>query len=286
MSVTTYNIGYCGMDKSQRKTSNGIKLSKHFKREKSFDNLISITNTIKELDSDFYMLQEVDKDSSRSMKTNQIEHFTSDLINYNSSFAYNYNAKYVPFPLNNPVGGTHSGLLNLSKYKFSKSERYQLDGQEKYPKSIFYLKRCMLINEYEVTKTKKLYLINLHFSSYDKDNLFRTEQFHDMLHYIEDLYDGKKNYIIVGGDFNFILDKSKINETTPLWLSAFPEELYQSKFKPVFDAKKTTMKGSDDLEYGIDGFIVSPNVKVVKCNVVDDGFEHSNHNPVTLTFKL
>lgn len=286
LTVTTFNIGHCAKDKRQRKTSNEIKLSKHFKSEQTFDNLISITNTIKDLNSDFYLMQEVDHDSPRSSKIQQIEHFTSDMTSYNCSFAYNYNTKYMPFPLNNPVGGTHSGLLNLSKFRFSKSERYQLDGQEKYPKSMFFLKRCMLINEYDVSKGKKLYIINIHLSSYDKDHMFRTEQFNDMLHYLEDLYDGRKNYIIVGGDFNFMMDKSKVNENTPEWLKAFPNELYESKFKPVFDPKNTTMKGSDDNEYGIDGFIVSPNIKVVKCQVQKEQYEHSNHNPVTLTFKI
>ena len=31
LTVTTFNIGYAGLDKSRQKTSNEIKLSKHFK---------------------------------------------------------------------------------------------------------------------------------------------------------------------------------------------------------------------------------------------------------------
>lgn len=286
LKVTTFNIGYCGMDMQQRKTSNKIKLSKHYKREHTFDNLISIASTIKDENSDFYLLQEVDHDSARSSKINQIEHLTSDLVNYNSSFTYNYKAKYVPFPMNNPVGATNSGLLNLSKFRFTKSERYQLEGHEKYPKSIFFLKRCMLINEYDLPRNKKLYMINIHFSSYDKNKLFRTAQFDDMFEYVSRLYDGKKNYIIVGGDFNYLMDKSKFNENTPEWLNVLPVSLKESKFKPIFDSKIATMKGNDDSEHIIDGFIVSPNIKVTKCETRNERFEHSNHNPVTMTFKL
>jgi hypothetical protein len=149
-SVSTFNIGHCVLDYKRHSDSNKIKTSNNISREKTFDNLISITSLIKDLDSDFVLLQEVDHDSGRSDKTNQIEHIISESIDYNSSFAYNFNTKYVPFPLNNPVGGTHSGLLTLSKYRFSFSKRYQLDGQEKYPRSMFYLKRCMMVNEYDV----------------------------------------------------------------------------------------------------------------------------------------
>ena len=110
--------------------------------------------------------------------------------------------------------------------------------------------------------------------------------FHDMLEYVTSLYNGNKNYIIIGGDFNFLMDKSKYNEDIPAWLKPFPEELFESKFKPVFDSKINTMINSDGFESNIDGFIVSQNVKVIKCTTIDEKFEHSNHNPVKLTFKI
>ena len=36
----------------------------------------------------------------------------------------------------------------------------------------------------------------------------------------------------------------------------------------------------------VDGFIVSDNVRVTDCRVIDDGFTASDHNPVKLTFQL
>jgi endonuclease/exonuclease/phosphatase family metal-dependent hydrolase len=286
LKVTTFNIGHCVMDEKRRKKAKDIKLSKHINRERTFDNLIAITQTIKDLDSDFVLLQEVDHDSARSNKINQIENITQDLILYNSSFVYNYNSKYVPFPMNNPVGSTKSGLLTLSKFKFSNSKRYQLDGFEKYPKSMFFLKRCMMINEYNITKNKILYIINIHISSYDKDNMFRTQQFQDMLGYINDLYDGRKNYIIVGGDFNYILNEKEFSKEVSPKVPLIPEELKESSFNAVTDIKVKTNAGSDGFMHSVDGFIVSKNIKVVSCKTVDKKFENSNHNPITLTFKL
>ena len=286
MSITSFNIGHCTLDRRRNKISKDFKLSSKPQRESTFDNLIANTTTIKDLDSDFYLLQEVDHNSARSENIDQIEYITTELKNHNVSFAYNFNANFVPFPITSPAGKTHSGLINLSKFKFVRAERFQLDGVEKFPKSMFFLKRCMLINEYDLPRNKKLYIINIHFSSYDKDQLFRTEQFNDMFNYIEHLYDGKKNYIIVGGDFNYLMDKAKVKEENPLWLKPFPDKLKESKFKPIFDSKIKTLKESDNQEFSIDGFIVSPNVKVAKCNTNDEKFEHSNHNPITMTFKL
>ena len=42
----------------------------------------------------------------------------------------------------------------------------------------------------------------------------------------------------------------------------------------------------DQFVLTIDGFIVSENVEVVESAVVDTGFAYSDHNPVTMTFKL
>jgi len=36
----------------------------------------------------------------------------------------------------------------------------------------------------------------------------------------------------------------------------------------------------------IDGFLTSPNIEIGKCEVLDFGFELSDHNPVKVTFTL
>ena len=36
----------------------------------------------------------------------------------------------------------------------------------------------------------------------------------------------------------------------------------------------------------VDGFIVSDNIDVIECRVIDDDFQCTDHNPVKMTFKL
>lgn len=283
-NILTYNIGFCANDKYTKKSNLSNKYSIKIDRETVYDNLIAITNMIKDADTEFTLLQEVDQSSSRSGDVDQIEFIASEVKDMNTSFAFNFNAKYIPFPLNHPVGGTYSGLLQMSKYPALKSERHQLDGHESFPRSMFHLKRCMIVEEFQLKK-KKLIVINVHFSSYDKASLFRTEQFFTMFRYIESMYDPKVNAIIVGGDFNYLLNQDDLELDTPHWLERFPEELYNSDFKPVYPKVGKTML-SDGKEYSVDGFIVSNNVKVNSCDIVNDQFAHSNHNPVKMNFKI
>lgn len=292
-TITTWNLGYCSLDKDQDFFLEGGSSSRTLSKEKTFDNLISMEDFLKDLDSDFYFLQEVDVKGVRSANVDQLEHLTSGLNKYNVTFAYNYKAKWIPLPLMKPMGSAFSGLVSLSKLPIHQSTRISLEGQEVFPKSLFYPKRCMMVNDVQISKNKKLYFINVHLSAYDKDGEYRSKQIAHILKYITNLYNNKENYIIVGGDFNLLLDKSIYNNDMPDWVGTLPEELYESEFRVVFDKKVNTVRSEEqayvkgvNFETIIDGFIVSPNITVSEIKTHDLGYEHTDHNPVTLSFRL
>lgn len=291
-TITTFNMGYCSLDKDQDFFLEGGTHSTTFSKEKTFDNLISMEDFLTEKNSDYYFLQEVDTHGKRSGNINQVEHLASGLMEYNISFAYNYRAKWVPVPLFHPMGSAFSGLVTLSKQRFKHSTRISLEGQEIFPKSLFYPKRCMIVNEIQLKK-KKLYLINIHLSAYDVDLMYRTKQINHILKYITNLYNEKENYIIVGGDFNLLLDKTIYTDDMPSWVGTLPKEVYESGFAVAFDPKNNTVRSQErpyvkglNFETIIDGFLVSDNIEVVKVETDNLSYEHTDHNPVTLSFKL
>jgi len=292
-TITTFNLGYCSLDKEQDFFLEGGHNGKTISKERTFDNLISLTSVLEDLKSDFYLLQEVDTHGTRSANVNQVEHISSELNEYNISYAYNYKAKWVPIPISHPMGSAYSGLMTLSKKPYIKNTRYSLEGQEVFPKSLFFLKRCMVVNEIQIKKSKKLYIINIHLSAYDKEGQYRSKQIAHIMRFIEELYDPKENYIIVGGDFNLLLDQKKFSGDMPDWVGTLPQSVYDSKFRVIFDSKINTVRSEDqpyvkgeNFEIVIDGFLVSPNITVSNIKTHDYGFEHTDHNPVTLSFKL
>ena len=292
-TITSFNIGHCALDKEQEFYVKGGTNPKKNSKEKTFDNLISITHILEELDSDFYLLQEVDEHGSRSANINQIDHLTTELTDHNAFFAYNYQTKAIPINLIPSMGNGYSGLLTMSKKQVLTSRRFSLNGQEFFPKSMFYLKRCITVTEIQIKKAKKLYLINIHLASYDKEKMFRTKQITSTIDFISELYDPKENYVIVGGDFNLLLDKKGYKDTMPSSIGVLPQELYDSQFRVAFDNKVNTVRSGEqpyvkgrNFETVIDGFLVSHNVTVSKVETHDFGFKYSDHNPVTLSFKL
>lgn len=297
ITLTTFNIGYAGLDQGADFFADGGKHSRAKSQRHVEDNLKAIETFIKQNNADIYLLQEVDIKSSRSYDINQLASLKALLPQHESTFAYNYNALWVPVPLFKPMGYAKSGLLTFSKYKMTNANRHELTGQESWPKILADLDRCFTEHIYQVTENKNLYVINLHLSAFDKGGKLRQQQIQHIKTYMLDKYT-QGHYVILGGDYNQQLNLSQMNEPEfmknwPTWLQPIPKDLvdtgfqlaYDPQINTVRDLKSSYVKG-ETFEATIDGFLVSPNINIIGITGHDLGFINSDHNPVTITISL
>jgi len=291
-SALIWNIGYCGLDsKMDFFYDGGKKVITPYKQFKT--NLKEVTKTLSNYNSiDFIMLQEVDIDSKRSYNNNQFIKFDSVFNNYASkSFAYNYKVKYVPMPLNNPLGKTNSGLAFFSKYKYSQSIRIAFPGNYSWPTSIFMLDRCFMVNRIPVENGKQLLIINTHNSAYD-DGTLKQQQMDFLKEFLETEYK-KGNYIIIGGDWNQTPPNTKLNNAPKRGSLTSVSPNYLTNWIWITDSTSPTNRYLDT-EYNkqtssttiIDFFLVSPNIKPNLVKTLDYSFKYSDHNPVMVKFTL
>ena len=296
-SITTFNIGYCGMDKDRDFFMDGGKGSRSSSKKKTIENLQGITDFLIKTNSDINFIQEVDVSSTRSYRVNEYDYIINSMNSHNSSFAYNYKVLWVPVPVKKPHGYVKSGVVTLSKFNTSSSTRFQYPGSEPWLKQLADLKRCFIESRLKVTDGKELILVNSHLSAYDKGGKIRKQQLDFLNAYIVKEYD-KGNYVIVGGDWNHLLPgtdplKFKSTESWPNWLQKLPDSFKPNAFKWAVDADVPTTR-TDSFPYKknvnfsavIDGFLVSPNVDIEKVMGHDLEFNFSDHNPVTGTFVL
>ncbi|MFA9396876.1 MAG: endonuclease/exonuclease/phosphatase family protein [Clostridiaceae bacterium] len=296
-TITTYNIGYCGLDDEQDFFLDGGTGSRSSSEEKTNENLEAVVDFIKNQDSDFVFIQEVDRNSTRTFHVDECEYIKSNLIDYSATFASNYKVLWNPVPVTKPIGYIDSGLLTLSKYSISDTNRIQYPGEEKWPRKIVVLDRCFIETRINLDNGKDLVLLNSHMSAYDKGGLIRKQQIEFLKGYIEDEYE-KGNYVVVGGDWNHQLPGTDATnfETTeewPEWLQEIPESFKPEEFKWAVD-KETPSNRSVDMLYKpgenflcvIDGFLVSPNVDIQDVKGFDFQFKNSDHNPVTVELTL
>ncbi len=294
--VTTFNIGYAGLDAGQDFFMDGGIESRSRSLEQTLANIDGILRFLSENDADIYALQEVDERASRSFDTNQIDMITDRLGSpYGAWFAYNYRARWVPVPVTKPMGYAYSGLLTFSRFRSSAARRYALPGVEPFPKRYFDLKRAVLENVFPVENGRSLYFINLHLSAFDEGGLIRAQQIEFLIDRIAELYrDG--HYVVLAGDWNHLLDMSfldRYHDPLPDWVAFLPAELLALDFTLAFDSSVTTVRDNvkpyvrgENFETIIDGFFVSNNVTVIETIGTDLRFEHSDHNPVTVTLLL
>lgn len=297
ITATIFNIGYCGLDKDQDFFMDGGTGSRSESKEKTLENLKGVTTFLQEQPSDFILLQEVDQKATRSQKVNQYDHLKNALSEYSATFAINYKVPWVPVPLSKPHGSVESGLATFSRYKIDKANRNQYPGEEKWPRQLALLDRCMIESRISVEDGKELVLINSHLSAYDKGGTIRKQQLGFLKTFIVEEYN-KGNYVVVGGDWNHLLpgtnlDTFEATQSWPDWLQPMPEDFSPEGFKWGFDNTVPTSR-TVDVRYTegvnfvsiIDGFLVSPNVTILKVEGHNLGFKYADHQPVILTFQL
>ena len=308
-SAATYNVGFGAYNQKfsffmdTGKMKDGTKTQGKYGKAKNKAAVLQNTNgeinTMKKINVDFMLFQEIDVDSSRSYHINQVKKMSQNFANYEEIFANNFHSPYLLYPLNDPHGAVQSGLLSLSKYPVEQATRRKYPVSTSFITKFTDLDRCFTVMKIPVTNGHKLILINSHMSAYDKGGKMRVKQLKLLNSVMESEYK-KGNYVIVGGDFNHtfgrkMLTHFKSQQEIPDWVSVLSSKDIAPDIRMVHAKNENTVptcRGTDmPYQKGktyttvIDGFLVSKNVQATSENINTE-FAYADHNPVKLSFKL
>lgn len=296
LSVISWNIGYAGLgDNMDFFYDSGKKVRDT--RRRTITNLDSINSFVKQNSSStFFLIQEVDLHSKRSYFINERDTLISQTA-YHSALAPNYMVNFVPIPPTSPMGRVNSGVMSLSKYLPISATRYSYPGRFSWPNRLFNLRRCMLVNRYPTANGKEFVLINTHMSAFD-DGSLKKQEMEFLKDFILAEY-AKANYVLVGGDWNqsppnFPLTTFGDNYKVDFFrLTNISPDYMPNDWKWVFDPKSPTNRYLNEsytpgktFRSIIDLFLVSPNVEVLQNRTIDLNFTNSDHNPISMSFKL
>lgn len=300
MSMISYNIGFAAYTPDFGFFMDGGKQGKASSENSVKRTMDGISEFLEKEDADFLLLQEVDKDSTRSYHTDQAKILRDTLPGYDSIYAVNYDSPYLFYPLYDPHGKSLAGMLTLSKYNMQSAVRKSLPIEGGFMK-VFDLDRCYSVSRFPVSNGKYLVLYTLHLSAYTSDGSIATEQLKILLKDMQGEYE-KGNYCIAGGDFNKDLlgDSSEIfgvDGSEYSWAQPIDNSLFEGgnlnlvvpfdEDDPIPSCRNANGPYSDEqFVLTVDGFIVSDNVNVTGSNVYDLEFIYSDHNPVYMNFIL
>ncbi|MFK7971021.1 MAG: endonuclease/exonuclease/phosphatase family protein, partial [Bacteroidia bacterium] len=196
-----WNIGYAGLGAKSDFWKDGGEMV-HSDKEIVEEYLAGITSVIRQYrdTADFFLLQEVDRNSARSYHIDQAKALAKELPGFGWSFGKNYDVDYIPVPLLDPYGGVESGLVTFATTKAESIARFSFEGNYAFPTGLFYLDRCYLLSRFPLNSGKQLVVINTHNSAYD-DGTLKKRQMAQMAEVLKAEY-AKGNFVIVGGDWN------------------------------------------------------------------------------------
>jgi len=292
-SILTWNIGYAGLGANMDFFYDGGKKTRDSKSNTEH-NLKEIGAFLKSNDTlNFIFLQEVDLASKRSYFINEKNYLDLLLPKFNGYSGINYQAEFVPVPVNDPMGKVKSGIITYTSFPASKVTRFAYPGSFSWPKSLFILKRCFLECRFNLPGKKEFVLINTHNSAFD-DGSLRVQEIMALQAYVIQEYE-KGNFVLIGGDWNqtpagFAPHFTEPFDTTNLvflpkvfltgWKFAFISDKPSNRnLKKPYDLQKT-------LTSVIDFYVASPNIEIASIKLIDLQFQYSDHQPVMLIFKF
>lgn len=293
--IVSLNVGYGGLGSTEDFFMDGGTRVLPKDKAEVQDNLTGLLSALSLQAPDICFLQEVDTGSNRSYYVNEALHFSRGL-QMGSAFALNYKCDFVPFPWP-PLGKVESGLLTLNNLAVTEATRESLPVPFSWPLRVANLKRCLLVQRVPVTGGKELVLVNLHLEAYSSQD-GRAAQMKQLAQLLkaESL---KGNYVVAGGDFNQAFPGALEKYPLPADGVWTPGQLTESDipegFAYAYDMSTPTCRSLHKpydgdrktlVAYVIDGFIVSPNVKVNSVETYDLNFRNTDHQPVVMEFTL
>ena len=301
-SIVSWNIGYGSLGKESDFFMDGGEQSRPENQQIVDKNIAGIIEQLRPDDkdwlADFMLLQEVDSGSKRSYGVVETDAIAQG-VGFTSAYALNYKSAFVPVPPTAPLGKVTSGVFTLASTPVTDAARIALPSPFKWPVSTVNLKRCLLVTRVPLQDSdRELVLVNLHLEAYD-DGEGKIAQTKALMGFLKDEFE-KGNYVIAGGDFNQTfpgaLEQYPV-KNTELWTPGVLNEsdLPGEGWQFVTDLSTPTCRllnepydpaSANTQYYVIDGFIVSPNVRVDAVETVNAQFEFSDHNPVLMNVTL
>ena len=199
-TLVSWNIGFGAYEEDYGFFMDGGTESRAWSKERLTANMDAIAGYLKQQDADFYLLQEVDTDATRSYHVDEREPLYAALFDKSSVFCQNYDSPYLLYPLTKPHGASQSGLLTFAPVNIAAANRVELPVEGGFMK-LLDLDRCYSVSRIPAEGGKELVLYDLHLSAYTSDGTIATEQLKLLLADMQAEYDAG-NWCVAGGDFN------------------------------------------------------------------------------------
>ena len=243
------------------------------------------------------LLQEIDRDSARTGRVDQLPSFVQGMKATAWTAAPYHKAAFVPKPFTNPLGRVQMDLGILTTGPLQSAERHQLAlMNEPRPVQALNLKRALLTAEVPVEGlSQPLAVAVTHLSAFSFGDGTLEKQVAAVKAWMEVRPEGQP--WILAGDFNLLPpgdDKSRLSTEADLYADdQNPVEAVLPAFRELFGerqldpATRTYLPfGFDEPDRKIDYFFVGGPIEVVEGAVLREHAAISDHLPIRAVLRI
>lgn len=289
LKIVSWNIGYAGLGENMDFFADGGRGVRDTKT-RTAANLSHIISTLRAIDADIMLLQEVDSNAHRTYGILEVDSLRKAFPDHTLTFAYTYKTLWVPVPIREPMGGVRSGLVILSRAVPLEVIRYQYPSQHSFPKRMFYLKRALMAAHFLTPAGDTVLIANTHNSAYEPGNMREEEV--NFLHELLESRHATGIRSVTGGDWNqfpplYIPSQAELSNRYYVPYP-IPEDLFDDKWVFAYDRRYPTLRYLDrpylpgTVTTTTDFFLVSDDLEILSVETLPENFRASDHNPVVL----
>lgn len=290
LEIVSWNLGYAGLGKDANFVADGGKDLLPESRQIVVGNTAGIIETLDRFSPHIFFLQEVAGPSFVNRNVDLRREVEDSKKGFKSIYSPDIKTSLVPYPLN-----MDTGKLTLSVLPIIRAEGILLPLEDIFYAGIVKRQYRMLVTRFDVGNDRELVAINVHLAAFD-DGATRQKQVEAVIQFAENEF-SNGCYVIVGGDWNLRLVNTDFPHTTDdkflFWLADFPMDVLPTDWELAADGSVPSVRTvhkkydkGDNYVCTVDGFLLSPNVRLIDVRNVDLGFENSDHQPVKLTVNL
>ncbi len=258
------------------------------------ETIAQIAQALKALDPDIALLQEIDRNSDRTGRVDQMQAYLAILEPACWNAAPYHLAPYVPFPLPETMGRVDMELGILSDYALEGGARHQLTLlDEPWIRQQFNLKRALLEARIPLEGGGSLRLGTTHLSAFSYGDGTLAGQVAQLKAWMSE-----EETWILAGDYNMLPpgdDDSRLTQETQLFgdtvnpileivptfaTAVPPEEMLEPEWRTYLPF------GTSEPDRKIDYIQHGPELTVVEVEVHREYSHISDHLPIRIVFRL
>lgn len=286
LTLLTWNLGYAGLGEDANFYLDGGTDWRPISKQVVQRNLMGIQTFLAAHPADLYLIQELPRPSRFNYGVDVHESVVDTLARQTYAYTPDFKTRLLPPPFRIEVG-----MALFTRYTIWAAASRALPLEPlAFPSFLRKHYQAMVTHLPIADRDGEWVVMHIHLAAFDEGGKVRDQQLAVLKQWMLQAYaDG--NYVVVGGDWNMRLVSTSFPHETDekylFWVRDMPADFLPDGWQIAADDRTPSVRTvhqayvpGQNYTGVIDGFVVSPNIRIEDVQTFDLGFKSLDHHPV------